>query len=261
MTVLHRNANIYNMIAEGEVANLLSHFNSDHVMNVINRNIENRFNYNPIVPTPNLVDSFEMNFKDLIQNYPNDIDNINQVRYEVYTEIINIICRAFNLQILPNNDLDAYIAAHNLYDVFVANFNKNAITFFSNYIYNNRGALYDALNFSQYKKEKDSSILYFKKVYDDSEIGVLVSKIKEVTYYISGFDIDMYSYISSCGITKEVCDYINSIVAPLSDIYKEQFCRTLQNPNILTDIRLMIQEIVDNNFITNGGTKPNIIEK
>ena len=255
---LHRNNQVYNMIAEGEVANLLSHFNSDYIMNAIQTNINNRFQYNSINPTPNLVASFELNFKDLLQNYPSDQDNILQARAETYNEIIRFICQAFNLYLIPNDDLDPYMVALNLYGIFVADFSKSAVSFFANYIYQNRLALFESMDMNQYKKDKDSAILYFKRVYNDSEIGVLISKIKEVTYYISGFDIDLYTYLTVCGYNKETCDYITSIILPNDDIFKTQFCQAIHNPNILTDIRLVIQQILEANLAVNGGVKPNI---
>lgn len=254
--MLNRNENHYNRIAEGEVANLLAHFNSDYVMNTILSNINNRFNYNPIVPTMNLVSSFEINFKDLIANYPMDKDNINQTRNEVYADIINAICSSFGLQII-NDDIDLYIAAYNLYDIFVANYSKIAISFFSNYIYHNRVALYNAMDMARHKKDKDSSSVYFKKIYNDIETGILVGKIKETTYFISGIDIGLYDYLMMSRLyNKETCDYIMSIVQPIGDIFKNEFCKVIENPTILTDIRLCIQTIVEQ---STESSKPNII--
>ena len=43
---LYRNDQLYNMVAEGEVANILAHYNSDYIMNIIKENIKNRFNFN-----------------------------------------------------------------------------------------------------------------------------------------------------------------------------------------------------------------------
>ena len=52
---LYRNSGIYNMIAEGEIADILSNFNSAYVMDVIDSNLRNRFAYNPTLSNPNIV--------------------------------------------------------------------------------------------------------------------------------------------------------------------------------------------------------------
>ena len=82
---LYRNDQIYNMVAEGEVATLLSPFSNSYVMDVINNSIRNRFAYNPAVSNPNIVNSYEINFKDMLGRFPSDADNIMFIRYEEVT--------------------------------------------------------------------------------------------------------------------------------------------------------------------------------
>lgn len=255
---LHRNSQFYTRVAEGEVANLLTHLNSNYVMDMINDNVNKRFVYNPVSKNINLVASFELYFKDVYQNYPSDRDNIDQARDETYNEVIDILCKSFNLSRIPNDDMDAYTAALNLYDVFVANFSENIISFFANYIYNNRLALYESMDLAQYKRDKESSILYFKRAYNELEIGILLSKIKEVVYYISGFDIDLNYFLSNTDTPKVVSDYITSIVYPNTDIFKEQFCVCANQPGILSEIRLCVQRILENKLAESGISKPSI---
>lgn len=240
---LYRNDQIYNMIAEGEVANILSHYNSDYVMNIIKDNLNKRFSFNSSINAPNIVASFEMNFKDLIVQYPSDVDNIKQARDEVYSDIIENICHAYNLQYINNPNNDIYQVAFNLYDLFVSGYSRNIINFFSKYIYQNREALYNNLELYKYKKERDASTTYIKKAYNDVIIATIISKIKEVIYYISAFDIDLYT-IMSYNYDKEFCDFINSIIIPVGNIFKENFCQILNMPTILTDIRLSIQQLI-----------------
>ena len=95
---LYRNSNVYNMIAEGEVAEILSNFSTSYVMDVIDSNIRNRFSYNPTLSNPNIVNSYEMNFKGMLSTFPNDADNIMSIRQETYLTIINKICSSFNMQ-------------------------------------------------------------------------------------------------------------------------------------------------------------------
>lgn len=240
---LHRNDQLYNMVAEGEVANILAHYNSDYIMHIIKENIKNRFNFNSSINSPNLVDSYEINFKDLMNQYPSDVDNIKQARDETYQEIISIICQSYNLQYIPQDTNDYYKIAFHLYDVFVSGYTRNIVTFFSRYIYQNKEAIYNNLELFKYKKERDSSTVYIKRMYNDIMIATIISKIKEVIYYISGFDIDMYTFLTYI-YDRITCDYINSIIIPTGNIFKENFCSILEMPVILTEIRLNIQQLM-----------------
>lgn len=248
---LYRNDQIYTMIAEGEVANILAHFNSDYIMNIIKSYINKRFDFNSLINNPNIVMSYEINFKDLMTQYPSDVDNIKQARQETYEEIVSIICQHYKLNYIPNPDNDMYSVAYWLYDFFVCNYAKNIINFFTGYIYQNKEAIYNNLELYKYKKDRDSSTTYIKKVYNDIIIATIISKIKEVIYYISGFDIEMNTLLSY-NYDIDTCNFINSIVIPTNNIFKENFCEVFSIPTILTDIRLALQQMMknDNNNVT-----------
>lgn len=240
---IYRNSNVYNMVAEGEIAELLSRFNSNYIMDVIDTNIKNRFAFNQAISNPNIVGSFETNFKGMISNFPNDGDNIISIRQETYLTIINKICDSFNLQYI-GEEPDAFILAYNMYDIFVSGFSKNVINFFASYIYRFRSELYNNMCLDRYKKSKDSTTNYLRKAFDDvKEIDIIISRIKEVIYYISGFDIDLYTFLSF-NYPRDICDYIYVNIAPLGNIFKEDICKVLMYPSILTEIRIAIQNII-----------------
>jgi len=239
---LYRNDQIYNMVAEGEVAELLSRFNNSYVMDVIDNSIKNRYAYNPTVSNPNIVNSYEINFKDMLNNYPTDSDSIMSIRNEVYLNIINKICNTFNIQYL-GDEPDCYIIAYNLYDLFVSGYARNIINFFARYIYFNRNVLYSNMGLDRYKKVKDSSSNYIRKVYDDPIVAIIIARIKEVIYYISGFDIDFYTFLMM-NYNKDMCDYIYQNVQPFGNIFKDEFCQVINNPAILTEIRIAIQKLL-----------------
>ena len=253
MIDLYRNDQIYNMVAEGEVAQLLSQFNSSYVMDVIDSNIRNRFAYNPTVSNPNIVNSYEINFKDMLGRFPSDSDNIMSIRYETYLNIINKICSAFNLAYL-GNEPDGYILAYNLYDLFVSGYARNIINFFARFIYTNRNELYDSIGLEKYKKVKDSSSNYIRKVYNDQNVAIIIARIKEVIYYISGFDIDFYTFLIY-NYNRDMSDYIYNNIQPLGNIFKDEFCQVLNNPAILTDIRISIQKLMEADMIMQGNNK------
>lgn len=240
---LYRNSNVYNMIAEGEVAEILSNFSTSYVMNVIDSNIRNRFSYNPTLSNPNIVNSYEMNFKGMLSTFPNDADNIMSIRQETYLTIINKICSSFNMQYIGDQP-DCYILAYNLYDLFVSGYSRNIINFFARYIYIYKNEIYNNMGLDKYKKSKDSITNYMRKVFDNSKnIDVIIARIRDVIYYISGFDIDFYTFLSF-NYPKEMCDFLYSNIAPMGNIFKDEFCNVINNPAILTEIRIAIQNLL-----------------
>ena len=240
---LYRNDQIYNMVAEGEVATLLSQFSNSYVMDVINNSIRNRFAYNPAVSNPNIVNSYEINFKDMLGRFPSDADNIMSIRYETYLTIINKICSSFNVQYV-GNEPDCYILAYNLYDLFVSGYARNIINFFARYIYANREQLYAAMNLDRYKKIKDSTSNYIRKAYNDQTVSIIIARIKEVIYYISGFDIDFYTFLTF-NYNRDMCDFLYQNIQPFGNIFKDEFCQVINNPEILTEIRIAIQKMME----------------
>lgn len=244
---IYKNDQIYNMIAEGEVANILSHYNSDYVMNLIQESIKNRFKYNIFIARPNIVYSFELNFKDLMESYPSDVENILQVRDEVYREIIDLICTSFNISFINNDSsIDLYMIAYHLYDLLVSGFAKNVTTFFGSFIYQNKDYLYDAMDLQRFKKEKTSSSVYIKKAYNDVKFATIISKIKEVIYFISGMDIDLGTYLTYCYPYEKV-EFFTSLIAPNGNLFKDSFCIT-ETPELLTEVRLFLQQLITNDI-------------
>ena len=240
---LHKNSQIYTMVAEGEVANILSHFDSDYVMRVIKDNLENRFSYFDTLSKPNVVASFDLNFKDMLKNYPGDGPNIASVRQETYKEVIETICNFYQLTfVYPDPNLDLYSIAYYMYDFFVARYAFFVSEFFSKFILLNKDSIYEALDLQRYKKDKDNTTMYIKKALDDGKIGIIISKINEVLYYLSGMDIDLHSFLLS-SYDQATAEYMSSLI--YNDyFYKQHVCSVINIPSMVTDIRLRIHNTV-----------------
>ena len=258
-TDIYHNDQVYNMVAEGEVAQLLAHFSNSYILDVITSNIQNRFAYNTSVSNPNIVASFEMNFKDILASYPSDADNIVEIRQETYLRVINDICNGFGGIAYVGENIDCYSIAYNLYDLFVCNYSKNIINFFTNYILSNMNELYDNIGLEKYKKEKDSTSNYVKRIYDDQILATIISRIKDVIYYISGFDIGLVVFMSYCNYNTTFINFIMDNIVETDYIFKREFLHILDNPALITDIRISIQnrvamerEIPNQNFVSNN---------
>lgn len=246
---LYKNDTIYTRIAEGEVAMLLAEYSSDYIMNCVITHLSQRLT--SYIPLPNIVSSFEENFKLLKQNYPSDVENIEQTRFETYSNIIDIICNEYNLEYIGDNitTIDSlYSVAYYMYDAFICNYKYYVITFFKNFIKNNKNDIYNALSEEVRFKNKKSNDILIKLFDGDIELITMLSAMSNVLYYISGFDIDFNMFLTSCGMDSHEVKVILSHVIPKSNIYKEKICDVMNYPDLITEIKLSIQsEIIENN--------------
>ena len=250
MIDLYKNDQLYNIVAEGEISGILAHYNSDYIMSIIQDNIKN-INIPGYTPAnaSNIVESFEMNFKDLKIQYPSDTDNIEQARQETYQEIIDIICQYYGLQLNITDPLstDNHSIAYYLYDFFISNYKKYIVQYFTKVIILNKESIYNNLKLYEFKRDRDSSTIYVKKAYSDVMIATIISKLKNVIYYISGFDTPIQSLVSST-YQPNISDYICSWLYTSRDIFKEFYCNIVNDPYTLTDIRLEIQKNLQSNI-------------
>ena len=140
--------------------------------------------------------------------------------------------------------MDLYSAAFYLYDFFVANFNTNLITFFYNYIVRERAEIYDALNLVEFRKNKDSSTIYGKKIYKDIKIAIINANIDRVIQYICGFDIRLSDIFSIVYAQKDLAYFMSTLVGDAGDFFNKFYVEILNSairPILITNIRLAIQ--------------------
>lgn len=239
--------NAYAIATETELATALSHFSSEVVLSIVEEAMKKRFEEMPILSLPNVVAALEANFKAIMIKYsdlPETAVEVPRVRNETYVEIITSICREFGLVFTEDDNIDLYSAAHIMYDFFVCNFMPTMVSFFSNYVYYERNSLYESLNLAEFKKSKDSSTVYGKKVFKDVKLAVINANIDYVVSQISGFDIPLQQIVN---ITRQPYDaaYINSLVNPSNDFYKMAYVSLLNShlrANIITSIKFKLIE-------------------
>ena len=253
------NPYIYNIATETELAEVLSHYNTDYVLDVSQNAINNRFNPNSImISQPNLVSAWEMNFKQIQEyyNYPDFIERIKMVRNTTYKEIISNICKNYNLTFTTqDDDIDWYTAATMLYDFFVSNFNNYLVQFFSSYIYRERATLYEDLNLSLVRKSKDSTTTYGKRLYKDIKLVVINTVIDQVVSSIMVNDISLTD-IFTLVFPRDKAIYMDSIVRQSSDFFKEIYGMSMNSPIrpvLLTEIRFALQKLagLQDEFLNN----------
>ncbi len=234
----------YNINTDTEVAEILSHFNSEYVLNVVRDSLLIKQNFYPMSP-PNIVQAFEANFKTMQSTFPGSYDEIEDVRIKTYKEIIDILCNECQLQF---NDIeqDYYSTAFYLYSFLLSDFTTCLLTFFSNYIVKEKNALYDTIGLNNMKKNKDTSTIYSKKVYKNSKLAIINANLECVVDNICMYDIPLNTILSNIYTDKNIIKHIELVVGPIVDFFKYVYVPIIQSeikPLFLTNIRFMIQKI------------------
>ena len=246
MSSFNANSQVFNVATENELAVVLSHYSDQFVFTVIKDAIEYRFERVPIVGLPNVVAAWEQNFKAIVAQYGN-IEEVNRVRNETYRQIIDIICKEFGLEFTIDDSIDLYSAAYHLYDFLVSNFTNNMVTLFANFIYKERANLYESLNLSNLKKNRDSSTIYGKKIYKDIKLAVINANIDMVISEVCAMDMPLYNIIGIVyGNNSELKRYLISIISAGPDFFNKAYVSVLNSdirPDMITNIRFKLQEI------------------
>lgn len=246
MSILNSNLMQYNISSEAELSNILSNFNEDMIYNIVQDNIDQRFNYYQLT-LPNLVSSYEANFKNLLLTYPDNSQIINQTRNNVYANIINILCSNFKLSISIDEDSDLYSIAFILYKFLVSEYRLNVVNFFVNFISKEKNNIYDVLSLNDKKKNKDSSTAYNKKVFKNVKLAVITANLEYVMNNICILDISFEDLVNIIyTYDKNISKTILSIVVPNTNFFKDNIVPIINSniaPIIMTDIRITLHSI------------------
>lgn len=239
-------SNSYNITTENEISVILSHFDSQFILDVIRDNINQKFNIYQM-NMPNVVNSFENYFKQLKMTYTNQdhINEIENVRIETYREIIEILAHEYGLEVNYDNIQDYYSIAYYLYEFLVSGFNEALVNFFTNYIMKEKNTLYDLLQLNDLKKNKDTTTIYNKKLYKNIKLAIINANLGYVMESLYGFDIEFSHILNVVYQDKNIVKFIESIVSPKFDFYKLAYVRMLQSqvgPILLTNIRIEINK-------------------
>lgn len=228
-----QNNQAYNIRAEGQLASILSSFDTDYVIGIMEDILANQLNdFNP-VPKANIINSFEDNFKAILNDYPEDKPNILDIRELTYSLILSKIAKAFNFEFRDTDQMDLYSIAKLLYDFFVSNYNGYLINFMADYIIREQDTLYKVLNMEQFKKDKDVTTIYNKKLFDSVQMAIISSHLDYVVKYMMDMDFTMEQVLT---VTYRNNPYhiaaFMQHVFPKMDFYKDYYCRLISIPNI-----------------------------
>ena len=246
-TPFQYNPAITNVNIDNQLAGILSQFDDDYIMDIVKDSIKNRFRVYDL-PSPNIVNAFEITFKQLTEGFSSNTSEILDTRQNVYKNIINIICDYYDFTFTLQDDTDIYSIAYWLYEVFVSNFTQNLMNFYVGYFIRERDSLDSALNLMQLKKETDTSFMYSKRLFKDPKIAAIHCNLEYVISQISDIDINLY-YILSCifinnpTLPTYIMSYISDNGNFFKNYYENYILNSKESADILTYIKLSLQEM------------------
>ena len=241
------NSKEYEIQTNGQLTQILNRFDANYLLDIIEDTLERQLNTFDLTGPPNAVLSFEDMFKQLYETYPNETDNIDDTRIEVYYNIIRIICKKMGLQFEEQQGLDIYTMAYYLYDFFVSRLSNYIVTFYDKFLDEQRDQIYSDLNLENYAKSKDISTSYSKLVFDEGTvISVIIAHLPYVLNSLKDMPVeDWYIYNIIYGEQNQnIVSLFTDNIIPNSSIFN-LFNRILFNqylyPTVVTHIRMALQ--------------------
>lgn len=241
---------LYEINNEYNVTDILAHFDSNYILNIIEDKLEN-ISFATSQIEPNIVVSFENNFKNMNDRFPGDSQNIRNIREQVYRDIIRILTNKFNLQFnMSDENIDLYTAAYYLYDFLMSHRNNIMVNFFTAFIINNKESLCTTLNIEEFRKGKDSAAAYSKRVYQDNKFAIISANMPAIINYISTLDVTLLNIFQSTYKDIKLVQFLDNAFADKGNFFKDYYCSILNKPEelpiIITNIRLALQSHVGN---------------
>ena len=246
------NPAVTNINIDNQLAGILSQFNDDYIMEIIDDSLNNRLRIYDL-PMPNIVYSYEMTFKNLTEGFSTNIEDISNTRLRVYGNIINKLCSAHNLIFNYNDETDYYSAAYWLYDFLISKFTSNMINFYTLYIINERENLDINLQLTQLSRENDVVYSYSKRLFKDPTLAAIHSNIEYVIEQMSGYSIDLstiFHYVYS--ESPNLAEYIDGLVTDVGNFFQNYYSNSIMNQpdnsqvdssDILMYIKLSLQQL------------------
>lgn len=236
----------FDISVEGETAVILSHFDSEYILNVINDNFNRRLNNDIVIP--NIVSALEMNFQTFMTQYPDSVNETLKKRNDIYEQVIDIICTKNNLTINKELEMNSYTVALYLYDIFISNFRNYLITLYTNIILKEKNMLFDSLGLKSHKRNKDSSTLFGKKSYKNTKVAVINANLDIVLNYLFSFSLSFYDILQNINYQSSIIEYLMNTTSPNGDIFRELYIRPFlinesTRIDLLNSIRLNIHTI------------------
>lgn len=239
------NSNIID--TDAGIGTILSNFSSEYINHVIEDSLMMKFR--PFDgPMPNMVDVLNRQFLAILNNAPDYKDKIEYVRSETLQEIIQAICKFYNLSFMGDFEsmeyMELYGIAHTMYDIFISRFTEYMLDFFVSYVIRNSDSIASYLaNDPNTTKPKEQG-LYAPDNFIDPKYILIHANINKVIYNMAGYDISLNDLLGFF-LSPNDRAKMQSLLADNGDIYKTHYASYILDPKysagVLTNIKLSLQ--------------------
>lgn len=252
-TVLEHNKLINEFTVDNRVASMMNNLSTDYIFHVIKDSLGMKFRpYSTAMP--NMVYSYEQFFiYAASSDEPVRAEDINQKKDDTYMAIIDLLCKAYDLDYHTSGNL--YTDAFYLYSFLLSDFTNTLITFFLNYITQEKNNIYSNLNLEEGKKSKDSSAAYSKRIYNgqDDVIAIIHANIVSIVRDICTYDISLQDIITSryYGTEAGIAQHLMNIISDKGNFYKNHivpFAQGQYQADTINCIKLSLQRNAEQNI-------------
>lgn len=236
--------------ANNQLSSILGFFDTDNILGLAEDVINQMFDRFDLASRPNMVSSIETNFKTLKAEYSdhwdeNERTEFYETKFTLYSSIIKMIASKYNLVINQLDTLDLnqlYSLAYYMYDFFVSRFDYYLVSFFTRFLQDEKEDLYNSFNLDSVKKNKDTSTIYGKMIFNqDEKLSVISANIPVIIPSLSYLDIQdekilQYVYPNNPYVVSLFTTYLSPQIS-----YFNIFTSLLNNERLKTDIMIQVR--------------------
>ena len=232
------------------LAAILSNFESDYIIHIVQDSLTMRFRPFNTSPMPNIVDIYQRNFLDIEANSDESyIEQIESVKHDTYEEILNVICDFYNISInIDFSELSGdrlYSIARIIYDIFVCRFSENFINFIVRYIIYNSDAIYSYLDKQEDTIRPKEVGQFDGKYYLDNKFILIHANLNNIVYNMVSYDISLDDLLKYFLDNKTYNEFSNLFVENVN-VFKNHFAIYITDPvyqaGVLTNVKLQLQK-------------------
>jgi|GEM_PF-4734161 len=239
----------YQISNEYNVAEIIQHYDINYILDIISNKVNN-INYASTLVEPNIIDVLMETFKMMEENEPGDVENIKQIREDVFINITQFLCNYHTIQFSEPNEMESlYTASRYLYDFLVCNRVNYMINFFVTYIMNNTDSLAYALNADEAAKARDTTSTYVKRTYTNPKFGIIIPNISTILQLIGTLDISLNDLFTYAYKHPSIISFLDETYSDNSNTFFNRFYmgpvrdREIE-PIMITNISLALQKLI-----------------
>lgn len=244
--VLEHNKIMNNIMVDNRLASMMENITPEYIFHVIQDSVNMKYRPNSS-GVPNIVYSYEQYFIACVAQDPSCADEIETKKIEVYRQIIEYLCSVYQLEYHPSDNI--YSDAFYMYQFLVSDFTTTVINFFVSYIIAEKKSIYDRLNLSEEKKNKDAATQYSKKIIDDQKVAIIHANVIPIVNDICNYNISLYDVIMSryYGADVNIGQFLCSIIADKGTFFASHiapYTRGIYLTDTINSIKLSIQTLM-----------------